>query len=613
LLGPGRKIWCWFALDCGADLIRFRGRLVGVPTSLFEELVTLEFVARPIDLVAQKDALANSLRVLPYYDEVMIDPARRSDPEVVLEGYSAIWHYDRETHVLTVSDEVTGEDGTVEFDGASEAGKVLWDGLALSLTSGPLARVDINAEFSWTQQAVGDIDLTQYLISNWPNEHDPTYASPGEITSFTFAAGNWPKNGAGIGEGWTVAEAIATESYDTTVKTTTGGGTTTVKWWDGETTTVTSSATTSELTAPPPGSIGYGLIVTHYESHSTYGDDGAGNIVGTSYSASMNSTSSMLPLHHVKATLKAAYAAGRQCTERVAMSLFADVQPILTDPEDGEAFTISDVRSVNLSEAIAGVMPIGDPRRRSYIATARGNRSIEYLIALARAQLLKRARVVEIAFAPKLSRMPEVTLRKNAFLIEPRVGEALGKIIGYSVALDGSDGRINCEIRIGCAIGRGGSAVVSGGEPTYCEEAYTGADYQHFTGRVVLFDSSVGYQPPNAAPNDDGLDLLSTLAVEDVIETPLAVENPPAVQRQALLATPISGGSVGFGSFLTSFPMEDATDVVKSRSESVNNTLKQVGTKATFKLKSMTREFTSDYGIATTDLKIPTGYDLEAV
>src|SRR5262245_20133041 len=43
LLGPGRKIWAWFAFDCGPDLIRFRGRLVGVPTSLFEDLVTLEF------------------------------------------------------------------------------------------------------------------------------------------------------------------------------------------------------------------------------------------------------------------------------------------------------------------------------------------------------------------------------------------------------------------------------------------------------------------------------------------------------------------------------------------------------------------------------------------
>src|SRR5207342_2769272 len=168
LLGPGRKVWCWFAMDCGPDLVRFRGRLVGVPTSIFEELVTLEFVARPVDLVAQKEALAETLRVLPYYDEVVIDLARRTDPDVVLEGYSAVFHYDRETHELSVSDEISGEDGLVEFDGASEDGKVLYDGLGLTLTSGPLARVDVSAEYSWTQQAQGNVDLTKYLISHWP-------------------------------------------------------------------------------------------------------------------------------------------------------------------------------------------------------------------------------------------------------------------------------------------------------------------------------------------------------------------------------------------------------------------------------------------------------------
>jgi hypothetical protein len=195
--------------------------------------------------------------------------------------------------------------------------------------------------------------------------------------------------------------------------------------------------------------------------------------------------------------------------------------------------------------------------------------------------------VVEISFVPKLSRMPEISLRKNCFLTEPRVGEALGKIIGYSVALNGNDGRIDCQVRIGCAIGRGGSAVAAGGEPTYCTIDYTGADYQQFTNRIVLLDSSVGYQPPNANPNDDGLNFLSTLRAEDVIETPLAVENPTSVQ-----AAHLSG--------------------IKDKDVAADE-LKKVETRATFKLKSMTREFASDYDIQVTDLSIPTGYDLEAV
>jgi len=586
LLGPGRKIWAWFAFDCGPALIKFRGRLVGIPTSIFEELVTLEFVARPFDVVAQKEALAETLRVLPYYDEVVLDPSRRNDPEVVLEGYTAIWHYDRETHVITISDELTGEDGLVEFDGASEDGKVLWDGLGLTLTSGPLARVDVHAEYTWTQQAQGSVDLTEYLIDNWPNE--PEYSSPGEITSFTFKADNWPKNGTGIGNGWVVAEATSREVYSHTPVTFAEEEELTINWWDGATTNVKHSITESRLTTDPPGSIVIYGAMTQDESKVTYATDGNGERYASSFTRTIAFESTLMPLHHVQPTLLAGYTAGRQCTELVSLTLVADVQPILTDPEDGEALRLDDIRSVNLSERIgAGTdayVPIGDPRRRSYIATERGNRSVEHLIVLARAHLRKRARVVEITFAPKLARMPEITLRKNAFLVEPRVGEALGKIIGYSLALDGSDGRINCEVRIGCAIGRGGSAVASGGEPTYCTVDYTGADYQQFTGRIVLFDSSVGYEPPNANPNDDGINFMSGLVAADVIDTGLVVENPAAVQRAEIAAD--------------DRPAEEV--------------LKDFETRATFKLKSMTRAFSTDYEIEVTDLKIPTGYDLEA-
>lgn len=603
LLGPGRKIWCWFALDCGADLIRFRGRLVGVPTSIFEELVTLEFVARPIDVVAQKAALANSLRVLPYYDEVVLDEERRKDPEVVLEGYSAIWHYDRETHVLSVSDEITGEDGLIEFDGTSETGKVLYDGLSLSLPGGPLSCVDVAAEYSWTQGARGNVDLTDYLIKNWDSSGQN---EPGSIASFTFGATNWPKNGAGIGDGWEVAEGGATANYDLTVQTkTTGGGAKTV-FANGDVSTVNWSDSQDYLAITPPGSILYSEIITSQASSATFK-------APSSVSSNWSSIKHVVPLLHIKPMLTANYTAGRGYTERIAFTLFADVQPILTDPEDGEALQITDIKSVNLSEPIDGVAPIGDPRRRSYIATERGNRSLEHLIALARAHLLKRSRVVEIAFSPKLTRMSEVTLRKNVFLIEPRIGEATGKIIGYSIALNGSDGRVDCQIRIGCAIGRGGSQVLTEGTPTYCTVDYAGADYQEFNDRLVAFaplDTSVGYAPPSANPNDDGIEFLSVLTAEDVIDTPLAVENPPQVQYDYI----VEQTAAWLNFYDTRYRSEaDVAELVKARVDHINTAMKEVETKATFKLKSMSRDFISDYEIEVTDVKIPTGYNLETV
>src|SRR5580765_4069288 len=598
LLGPGRKIWAWFAIDCGSSLFKFRGRLVGVPTSIFEELVTLEFIARPFDVVAQKEALAATLRVLPYYDEIVLDEARRTDPEAVLEGYSKIWAYDREAHILTVSDEISGEDGLVEFDGASEDGKVLYDGLGLTLTSGPLARVDVFAEYNWTQQAYGGVDITSHVVGNWPNEPSSALAGfkipPGSITSFTLRGDSWPKTGAGLGDGWEVTNSTAFEPYRYGTYTSSASSTVNIKWWDGDTMTISQSSSHTYADVPK-GSINWGNLPASNDMQVTL--DRHGSVVAWSRSAS--GAYAVLPMYLTQPTLTAGYTAARPFTDMVSLSLFADVQHVMTDPEDGEALRIDDIRSVNLSDPIGGVAPIVDPRRRSYVATERGNQSIEHLICLARAQLLKRSRVVEITVVPKLSRMPEITLRKNAFIIEPRIGEATGKIIGYKLALDGADGRINCEVRVGCAIGRGGSQIASGGNPTYCSASYVGADYQQYTDRIVLFDTSVGYEPPLANPNDDGLNFLSTVSVDDVIDTPLSVEWPPAEQRAYIM---------NFGNMDHHLPSGAGV----SRSQAYTNMMQKTVTKATFKLKSMTREFQTPYDIQVTDLKVPTGYNLEA-
>ena len=65
----------------------FFGRLVGIPTNILQEVVTLQFVAKPIDFLSQKQALAETLKVRPYWDPVFIDPDKRDDVETIMEGY----------------------------------------------------------------------------------------------------------------------------------------------------------------------------------------------------------------------------------------------------------------------------------------------------------------------------------------------------------------------------------------------------------------------------------------------------------------------------------------------------------------------------------------------
>ena len=68
----------------------------------------------------------------------------------------------------------------------------------------------------------------------------------------------------------------------------------------------------------------------------------------------------MLPLFVTQPTLLlAGYTAARPFTDQVSLTLFADVQHVMTDPEDGEALRIDDIRSVNLSDP----MPVRGPCR----------------------------------------------------------------------------------------------------------------------------------------------------------------------------------------------------------------------------------------------------------
>jgi hypothetical protein len=67
-LRPDRKQWAWLSarMPDSSIIPLFFGRLIGVPSNVFGELVTIEFVARPADFLARKTALADALRVLPH-------------------------------------------------------------------------------------------------------------------------------------------------------------------------------------------------------------------------------------------------------------------------------------------------------------------------------------------------------------------------------------------------------------------------------------------------------------------------------------------------------------------------------------------------------------------
>ena len=199
LLGVARSRWCWLSYGDGTTVTPlFFGRLVGVPERASEEIVTLTFIARPPNYTTIKQGVAEGLRVLPWFDPVWIGTDRRSDPDVALEARTALYHIDRLSLAVTVSDIVAGEDGTVNI-----GGNYYRDSLDMRYTQIPARAVRVNAEMTWTQEAEGAIDISRPICDAF-GEAGTTLTN--RISTFTGEGllRDWPRTGQNIGAGWRV-------------------------------------------------------------------------------------------------------------------------------------------------------------------------------------------------------------------------------------------------------------------------------------------------------------------------------------------------------------------------------------------------------------------------
>jgi hypothetical protein len=159
-----------------------------------------------------------------------------------------------------------------------------------------------------------------------------------------------------------------------------------------------------------------------------------------------------------------------------------------------------------LSGGLGGEIPIGNVSNRVFFTTARGLLAVAYLIQRARATLLASERPVQISFEVPFERALDLTIRKNAKLNDPRIpgGSAIGKIINYSFAVDGSSGIATGSLQMACTIGYGVSTLdVADGVPVYVSTGYVAPGYQQYAGKKVAagtgdisyglpFDSGIG-------------------------------------------------------------------------------------------------------------------------
>ena len=194
LLSINRKRWGWLSVSEGATLMPlFFGRLIGLPEEMNEDVVTLSFIAKPLNYQVAKATVADTMRQSQYFDPLFIEQERRLEPDTVLEARPMVWHIDRVTHAVTASHVLTGEDGTLAF-----GDDVYADSVRCGYSGAPQRKVVIEAQVRWTQYGYGTVPLSFAGIR--------TYTGDGLLSA-------WPKKGQRIGGGWTVAQAFAKDAW----------------------------------------------------------------------------------------------------------------------------------------------------------------------------------------------------------------------------------------------------------------------------------------------------------------------------------------------------------------------------------------------------------------
>ena len=338
-INPSREYWAWFSFSydsCGPFPLVL-ARLVGIPTEILKNTVQMKFTARPTDYVYQKQHIADSLKLAPCYDPLSLELTKRGDPDAILEGWSALYHVDRVIGRVSASDILLGEDGTIVFAPQD----VFYDSVDFKLLQSPLKSVNVKIEVAWEQQY-----RSAFYVGQWAF---PTLGGDPVI-------GDWPKSGSSVGSGWSVGVAWAGErdpSIQTQMMRDWSEQTPTYQyeWHNTEKHHETGDTMSVTLSYKPPFGNSTKLrektIMGMIDANATDSDGNPDPINRPAhqevewfcywpYALNFEGKQSV-------ASLGLVYDADRKRSERLEMTITADVQPILIDPlvpEDTEQINL---------------------------------------------------------------------------------------------------------------------------------------------------------------------------------------------------------------------------------------------------------------------------------
>jgi hypothetical protein len=351
LLAPGRRLWGWLGWQSdasdpnyhGALVPLFFGVLVGVPTNLFKEKVVLKFIARSPEFIANKQALAETMKAPPYYDPIFIETNKRDDPDTILEGWSALWHIDRTSLAITASDILDGEDGNLEYT----EGMAIYDSVSLQLGQPPLVNIRVEATVNWTQRSSGFFTVPNVNISSY--------------TGDTLLS-DWPKPGASIGGGYKCETSFVTDTYFVNETPTTSYSS---SWTNsdpnpGQCSNASMSVSSSgpALLSPNPLT---NILTSYFKSGVCFPDSDP----PTNVPMEMSSSGVIIPMYNVSMAMTIRYDASRQFSEILSFDMLANVQGILASPTVDQNTELLAISSVDIGQPLVEVEAWTDFASRS--------------------------------------------------------------------------------------------------------------------------------------------------------------------------------------------------------------------------------------------------------
>jgi len=555
LLSPGRKVWAWIGWDDDdtAAVPLFFGHLRAWPTDFLADAVDLQFLAEPDDFLEQKQAVAAALKEFPFYDPIWFGEEDRDDADAIIQARTVAWHIDRTSLTVSVSDLVAGEDGTLIIPTEHEGFDQSLNGQFVAL---PKSSIRVTADVYWRQHAAGSVDVSPRFVQAAAAAGSQygliqTYTGEGLLRDI-------PKKSQAIGSGW--------------------------RWGD--------------------------MFVVRGEKKFLPEEFEQVEITGK-YSWYIN-----FPLWSFKPDFNVEYEVDRSFQERVTFTLTADIQALPGRPDEpieldlssryvGEPVDDPDTTSTAGDKDV----PIGDLRRRSYFQTARGQQSIDYLMMLAAADLISRARAVLVQCDITLRDGFGLSLRKSATITTPRLpgGTATGKIVAYQIIADGVTGTNLARLTIACTIGHDGSVAPSAGTPVWVSADWVEPGWQVYQGQQMQpsDDVEVYWEIDDLIkePDDDGVDFynLSYANVfdEDTTFGGLQMVNGRTAQEELIQA--LRGGTPLVYSPAPTDPMQAL------------NALNEVYSQFHGQLIKLRKDpFLTEYELTVSELDVPKTIDLEA-